>query len=122
MLTTGVDIIEIARIRQAVERHGDRFVRRIFTARELAACRGQAQELAARFAAKEAISKALGVGIWGPDGVWWDEMEILPDDKGKPIAHLAGRARARFAELGLTQMSLSLSHSDDYAVALVVGL
>ncbi len=122
MLVTGVDIIEIARIKQALARHGDRFSRRLFTQRELAACRGEAQELAARFAAKEAIAKALGVGVWHKDGVWWHDMEILPDAAGKPIIHLSGRARRRYASLGLTDMSLSLSHCDEYAVAFVAGL
>ena len=122
MLTTGVDIIEIARIRDAVDHHGERFVRRIFTQRELAACHGDAQELAARFAAKEAISKALGVGIWQQNGVWWDDMEILPDAMGKPIAHLSGRAQQRMKQLGLSEMSVSLSHCDAYAVAFVVAL
>ncbi len=122
MLVTGVDIVEIARIRQATARHGQRFVTRLFTARELAACRAEAQELAARFAAKEAISKALGVGIWHRGGVWWDEMEILPDAAGKPVAHLTGRAARRMKELGLKELSVSLSHCDEYAVAFVVGM
>jgi len=121
VLVTGVDIIEIERIRAAVQQHGKRFAGRIFTARELAACRGEAQELAARFAAKEAISKALGVGIWQKGGVWWDEMEILPDAMGRPEAHLTGRAAQRMRQLGLSEMSVSLSHCDEYAVAFVAA-
>ncbi len=122
MLTTGVDIIEIARIEESLRRWGDRFVGRIFTPAEISFCRGRPHELAVRFAAKEALSKALGTGIWCSDGVWWDEMEILPDARGKPIAHLTGRARQRADELGLHEISLSLSHSDNYAVAFVVAM
>lgn len=122
MLASGVDIIEIARIRRAVEQYGPRFIRRVFTARELAACQGEAQQLAARFAAKEAVSKVLGVGVWHRDGIWWHDVEILPDAVGKPVAHLTGRAAARMRELGLRDLSLSLSHCTDYAVAFAVAM
>ena len=122
MLTTGVDIVEIARVECSLQRWGDRFVRRIFTNAEIAFCGGRCHELAVRFAAKEAVSKALGTGIWCDNGVWWDEMEILPDQRGKPVVHLSGRAQRRAEELGLRELSISLSHSDNYAVAFVVAL
>jgi holo-[acyl-carrier protein] synthase len=121
LLTTGVDIIEIARVEHALQHWGARFASRVFTPAETASCRGRAQELAVRFAGKEAISKALGTGIWCKDGVWWSEMEILPDALGKPIVHLWGRARGRADDLGLREISISLSHSDLYAVAFVVA-
>lgn len=121
MLTTGVDIVEIERIEHILQRWGTRFTQRIFTPAEIASCGGHAHELAARFAGKEALSKALGTGIWCSDGVWWRDMEILPDSRGKPIVHLYGRARQRASDLGLKEFAISLSHSDHYAVAFVVA-
>lgn len=122
MLATGVDIIEVDRVAQAVRRWGERFVARVYTPAEVAYCRGRLPELAARFAAKEAVSKALGAGLWGKDCLWWSDIEVLPDAHGKPIVHLHGRAQALALELGLREMSISLSHSDANAVAFVVAL
>jgi holo-[acyl-carrier protein] synthase len=121
VLTTGVDIIEIARVQESLARWGERFITRVFSPAEIASCRGRTQELAVRFAAKEAVSKALGTGIWCKDGVWWNEIEILPDGRGKPHVRLSGRAQQRAQELRLSEMSVSLSHSDHYAVAFVVA-
>ncbi len=118
MLSTGVDIIEIARIAQAVERWGERFLRHVYTPSEVAFCRGRTPELAARFAAKEAVSKALGTGIMG---VGWTEIEVLPDPLGKPRVQLHGQAAARARALGLFEFAISLSHSQEYAVAFVVA-
>lgn len=122
MLTTGVDIIEIARVEHCVQRWGPRFIRRIFTPAEITFCRGRAHELAVRFAAKEAVSKALGTGIWSKTGIWWQDIEVLPDPCGKPIVRLGGRAQQRATELGLHEVSISLSHSDNHAVAFVVAM
>lgn len=121
VLTTGVDIIEIERVTHTVQRWGSRFTERVFTPAEIASCRGRPHELAVRFAGKEAVSKALGVGIWCKDGVWWNDIEILPDRLGKPTVQLYGRARQRAEQLGLSEFALSLSHSDSYAVAFVVA-
>jgi holo-[acyl-carrier protein] synthase len=118
MLTCGVDIIEIDRIGHAVQRWGTRFARHIYTPAEVTYCRGRVPELAARFAAKEAISKALGTGLVG---IAWAEMEVLGDRRGKPQVTLYGRALARAQELGLTEWAISLSHSDNSAVAFVVA-
>jgi holo-[acyl-carrier protein] synthase len=118
MLSVGTDIIEISRVARAVERRGERFLRRIYTEAELAHCRGRISELAVRFAAKEAISKALGTGIVG---ISWVEMEVLADGRGKPEVVLHGRALARAQELGLKQWAISLSHSKDNALAFVVA-
>ena len=122
--TTGVDLIELDRMRRLVERHGDRILCRVYTPPELVHCRGRVPELAARFAAKEAVAKALGVGlrIMARDGVNWHDVETLPDSKGKPIVFLYGRAAARAEELGLTDWSISLSHGRDVAVAFVVAM
>ncbi|MER3545120.1 MAG: holo-[acyl-carrier-protein] synthase [Chloroflexota bacterium] len=122
-LTTGVDLIEIARIEAAIARFGDRFLQRIYTPAELAYCRGRASELAARFAAKEAVAKALGVGLafMAADGVGCREIEVLSDERGKPTVVLHGRARARAEALKLRDWSLSLSHARDIAIAFVVA-
>ena len=118
MLSVGVDIIEIERIARVLERWGERFLRHVYTPDEVAICRGRVPELAVRFAAKEAISKALGTGMLG---VCWPEMEVLPDPLGKPLVRLHGRAAARAEYLGLGQFAVSLSHSRDYAMAMVVA-
>ena len=118
MLSIGVDIIEIERVARAVERWGQRFLDHIYTPSELAFCCGRVAELAVRFAAKEAISKALGTGL---SGIAWCEMEVLPDARGKPLVRLYGRAADRAHALGLSAFAISLSHSRDYAVAMVVA-
>lgn len=118
MLSVGVDIIEIERIGLAVSRWDDRFLNRVYTSNELSLCGGRVPELAVRFAAKEAISKALGTGLFG---VSWREMEVLSDRRGKPLVHLHERAAARASQLGITDFAVSLSHSQEYAVAFVVA-
>ncbi len=122
-LAVGVDLVEIPRVERALNRHGERFLRRVFTPAEVIYSRGRAPELAARFAAKEAVAKALGVGmrILAPDGVEWHEVEVLGDWRGRPEVYLHGRAARRAAQLGLTQWAVSLSHEREYAVALVVA-
>ncbi len=117
-LSVGVDIVAIARIARAVERWGERFLTKVYTPTELAYCRGRIPELAARFAAKEAISKALGTGI---RGIAWNEMEILVDRRGKPLVNLYGRAQRRGQDLGLRHWAISLTHSDNDALAFVVA-
>ena len=116
--STGVDIVEIPRIARIVERYGERFLQRVYTEAEQALYRGRVPELAARFAAKEAVSKALGTGIWG---IRWREMEILPDVRGKPLVYLHGAAAARARALNLRYFAVSLSHSRDLAMAVVVA-
>ncbi len=118
MLSVGVDIVEIDRIAHAVERWGARFLGHVYTPDEVAFCRGYAPALAARFAAKEAVSKALGTGL---SGIAWREMEIYADPRGKPHVRLHGRAAARAQALGLAEFALSLSHAREYAVAMVVA-
>ncbi len=116
--SVGVDIIEIERVAAVIERWRERFLTRVYTEAELRYCRGRIPELAVRFAGKEAITKALGTGILG---LAWREMEILADPLGKPTVTLHGRARARAESVGLVQFAISLSHSRDYAVAMVVA-
>ena len=119
ILRTGIDLVEIARIRAAIERHGERFSRRIFTPAELAYCAGRVESLAVRFAAKEAVSKALGTGI-GP--VSWQEIEIRGGEYEAPAIILHERAERIAKELRLTTWSVSLSHSETHAIALVVAM
>jgi len=121
-LSVGVDIIEIARIARALARFGERFLQRVYTAAEIAYCRGQPARLAARLAAKEAVAKALGVGILWREGVHWRDVEVVRDACGKPGICLHGSALQRAQQEGLTHWALSLSHSRDYAVAMAVAL
>lgn len=118
MISVGVDIIEIERVQHALDRFGDRFLARVYSPKEITYCRGRIGELAARFAAKEAISKALGTGLVG---IRWTEMVVLGDRRGKPMVHLSGNALDRANELGLTEWAISLSHSDHDTVAFVVA-
>ena len=116
---TGVDIIELARIEAAVVRWGDRFLWRIYTPGELAYCRGRISSLAGRWAAKEAISKALGTG-WSR-GIRWVDLEVVRAPGGPPQVRLHGQAQGRAEALGIHHWALSLSHSKAYAVAFVVA-
>ena len=117
MPTTGVDIIEIDRVRQVLERYGQRFLDRVFTPGATAYCRGRAPNLAARFAAKEATMKALGTGI---RGVGWKDIEVVRHESGAPAIKLHQRGENRAKKRGGQEISISLSHSRDYAVAFVV--
>lgn len=121
MLRTGVDLIEIERVKVTLARHGERFLARVFTAREQAACAGRVESLAGRFAAKEAVAKALGTGIWR-QGIAWADIEVTRGPEREPQLVLHGAAAARAAELGLRTWSLSLSHDRTHAVAFVVAL
>ena len=118
MVQTGVDIIEIPRIKGVLERYGHRFLNRIFTPKEIAYCRERAPNLAARFAAKEATMKALGTGV---KGVSWKDIEVTRRQSGAPGIQLYGRAEKRAQKLGITEISISLSHSKEYAVAFVIA-
>ncbi len=121
MLCVGIDLLSIPRFRQALARHGDRLQTRVFTPLELQLCGDRVPELAARFAAKEAVSKALGVGIFARGGIGWRDVESLFDRRGRPLVYLHGAAQARAAELGLTEWAISLTHERDMAAALVVA-
>ena len=118
ILKTGIDLIEIPRIQAALERHGERFLQRVLTPGEIFECRGRAESVAVRFAAKEAVSKALGTGI-GPVG--WRDMETLHKWSGEPYLVLHGRAEKIAQMLGLTTWAVSLSHSREMATAVVVA-
>ena len=110
-------MIDIERVRDAIERHGDRFLRRIYTPYELEEVRRDPASLAARFAAKEAVAKALGCGI---GEIGWREIEIRRDPVRRPQLLLYGRASELAQSLGLTHWSISLSHTQTTSVAFVV--
>ena len=114
----GIDIIEIARVADVIARHGDRFLNKIYTPDEIAHCRGRVPELAARFAAKEAVMKALGTGV---RGVSWKDIEVLPNRRGKPLVFLYGRGAVRAKQIELRGLEISLTHSREFAIASVVG-
>jgi holo-[acyl-carrier protein] synthase len=120
MLECGVDLVEIARIERAATRLGQRFLKRVYTERELEYCRGRGPQLAARFAAKEAAAKILGTGLWR-EGVSWQQIEVVNDANGKPRLNLSGEAAQRATQLGLREWSVSLSHSRGDAIAFIVA-
>jgi holo-[acyl-carrier protein] synthase len=121
IIGTGVDIVEIARIRSIMERLKDRFILRVFTPAEQQFClrhRDPAPHFAVRFAAKEALFKALGTG-WAK-GVTWLDVEILRERQDAPTMTLHGEARKLSESMGTTGVHVSLSHSDQWAVAMVI--
>jgi len=123
VLGLGTDLIEISRIEESIQQFGQRFLDRVYTAGEIAYCQRKkkhaAESFAARFAAKEAGAKALGTGI--SHGVSWKEFEVQREPSGKPSLHLSGRARELADELGIRRLTLSLTHSRDVALAVVVA-
>jgi holo-[acyl-carrier protein] synthase len=121
ILSIGIDIIEISRVEGVLSRQGRRFQQRVFTADEVEYCERRASRVssyAARFAAKEAVMKALGTG-WS-HGVRWRDIEVVRGRYGPPSIKLAGRALDRFNEIGGTSIKLSLTHSRDLAMAQVI--
>lgn len=121
VLGIGVDIVETKRIESSLERFGDRFLHRVFLEDEIAYCRSMkfpSRHFAARFAAKEALSKAFGTGIGGQIG--WQDIEVCRKESGKPFLVLHGGAGQLAHSLFVTETLVSLSHSDSYAVANVV--
>lgn len=114
----GIDLVEVPRIQEMLEKHGQRFKERTFTAAEIAYCDGCAEpamHYAARFAAKEAVAKALGTGIWA-DGVSWTDIEVLREASGKPVIILHGMAKEHAGEAACL---VSLTHTRELAMAQV---
>lgn len=122
VLGHGIDLTEIARIGQMLQEHGDRFLERCFTPREIADAGDgprRIEHLAARFAAKEAALKALGTG-WA-QGIGWTDVAVHRADSGRPDLVVTGRAAAIAAERGITRWHVSLTHTADHAVASVIA-
>jgi holo-[acyl-carrier protein] synthase len=121
IVATGIDSVDISRIEEAFDRRGPRFRERVFTAGEIAYCEARGSRFASyavRFAAKEAIMKALGTG-WAA-GVAWRDIEVVREEKGAPTIRLGGRALQLFNELGARRVHLSLTHSLQIAIAQVI--
>jgi holo-[acyl-carrier protein] synthase len=117
----GVDIAEVERVKAAIERHGETFLRRIYTAQEREYCeqfRNKFERYAGRFAAKEAAMKALGTG-WRR-GVRWADLEVVREQSGRPTMALSGEAGKIAAELGVRRISLSITHTETQALAQVI--
>ena len=115
----GIDLVEVPRLRELLERHGQRFKERTFTAGEIAycdACADPAMHYAARFAAKEAAAKALGTGLWA-EGVVWTDIEVVREVSGKPQIALHGAAKQHAANANCL---VSLTHTRDLAMAQVI--
>ena len=117
-VSIGIDLVEVDRIAATLKRFGTRFLERVYTEDEIAYCRGRAPQLAARFAAKEAVMKARGTGT---RGIGWREVEVRRKRSGEPEIALHGRAVERARQLGIDRLAVSLSHSKHYAVASVIG-
>lgn len=124
ILGHGIDMVEVRRIRDLLERHAERFEQRIYTQAELEYCNAQTkrrpEHLAARFAAKEAILKALGTGLSA--GISWTELEVVRLPSGQPTVALHGRAAHIAADRGISAWHLSLTHTDQAAAASVIAL
>lgn len=121
-LGLGIDLVEVSRIRRLLDRHGDRFKERTFTQAEITycdACAEPAIHYAARFAAKEAAAKAIGTGLWA-QGVDWQQIEVVREASGKPTLQLHGVARTHAEALGSSSSLLSLSHTQELAMAQVI--
>ena len=120
----GVDMIEIQRVKDSIDKYGESFLRKVFTRGEINYCesrkRADIESYAARFAAKEAVSKALGTGI--ARGVSFKGIELVISEEGKPKVVLHGMAREKYIDMGGASIDISLSHSKDYATAFAVLL
>src|SRR5664280_668181 len=115
----GIDIIRVSRIKASLERFGERFVGRVLTPTEAAYVRNRPETMAGRWAAKEAVSKVLGLGV---RGIGWRDIEVERLPTGQPAIKLHGRAARRAEQLGMGRIALSITHESDYAVAIAYGV
>lgn len=118
-LRSGVDLVSLQRFEEALQRRGQRLLERIFTKTEIEQSDGRVQSLAARFAVKEAVSKAIGCGI---GEIGWREIEVRVDEKGAPHLYFYGSAAQKVAQQQWRHWSVSLSHTAEVALAMVVAL
>lgn len=121
IIGTGIDIAEVPRVAAAIERFGQRFLQRIFTEEEIRYCQSKqnaAERFAARFAAKEAALKAIGTG-WNR-GIGWHEVEVRRERGQRPSIHFSGKAAIVFEHIGAKRASLSLTHTSEQAMAMVI--
>jgi holo-[acyl-carrier protein] synthase len=115
----GIDIVKVERIRAALERFGERFSNRVLTPAERRYVRGRPETFAGRWAAKEAVSKVLGLGV---RGIGWKDIEVERLPTGQPAIRLHGRASVRADQLGMDRIAVSITHESDYAVAIAFGV
>lgn len=122
-MNCGTDIIEISRIKESIQQNGDAFLNKVYTKNEIEYCErhnvAKYQHYAARFSAKEAVSKFFGTGFSG--GIDWREIEIINNENGKPEVKLTGKALELFNKEGYKEITLSISHCKEYATSIVVG-
>lgn len=123
IIGTGIDLVEVERIRRMLEEHGERFLQRCFTESEQAyadaAKKRRFEHYAARFAAKESVLKALGTG-WR-DGIAWTDIQVIREPSGRPVLEVTGRCGEIAAELGISRWHISLSHTSTHAIASAIG-
>ena len=123
IIAHGIDLVDFPRLGEVIDRHGDRFINRIFTKREQAAAdavKNRFEKLAGRFAAKEAVLKMIGTGWRGK--IAWTDIEVVNDELGRPVVEISGEVRRIADELGIEQITLSISHTANFAMASVVAL
>ena len=119
----GIDLVDVERIRQMLDKHGERFLDRVFTAREqadAAAVKNRIEKLAGRFAAKEAVMKLVGTG-WR-DGVAWTDIEVINNSLGQPQVNLSGKVKEHIETMGLGPVTISITHAANLAMASAVAL
>lgn len=123
IIAHGIDLVDFPRIEEMIERHGERFVNRVFTATEqkyASAHRNSVEKYAGRFAAKEAILKLVGTGWRGK--IAWTDVEVVNDPSGQPVVRLSGEVKEIAEKLGIRQISISITHTANFAIASAVAL
>ncbi len=124
LIRHGIDLIEVSRIQQMVDSHGDRFLQRVFTTTEIAYAQSSkkrsAEHFAGRFAVKEAVLKAIGTG-WR-NGIAWTDIEIINDQTGRPSITTSGQVQVIADQLGITYWEVSLSHTDTHAIGSAIAM
>ncbi|HPD47506.1 MAG TPA: holo-ACP synthase [Anaerohalosphaeraceae bacterium] len=123
IIAHGIDLVDFPRIQELIDRHGSRFLDRVFTAREQADAdrvRNRIEKLAGRFAAKEAVLKLIGTGWRG--GIAWTDIEVINNAAGQPVVEISAEVKRIADELGIEQITLSITHTANFAIASAVAL
>lgn len=123
IIAHGIDLVDFPRLEEVIQRHGERFLNRVFTGREQAdadSVRNRIEKLAGRFAAKEAVLKMIGTGWRG--GIAWTDIEVVNNSMGRPIVEISGEVKRIADEAGIEQITLSITHTANFAIASAVAL